>query len=751
MGPDALRPRWITPGVAPTFPPVKILAQNYKTGELSLVEAPVPACRPGGVLVRSEYSLVSAGTELMKVSESKLSLLGKARARPDQVRKVVDTARQQGVVATYRKVAHRLDSYTPLGYSLCGVVDEVGEGIEGFSVGDRVACGGNQFALHAELNWVPRNLTVRVPDGVDPRHAAFTTVGSIAMQALRQSEARLGETSCVIGLGLLGQLLVQLLRAAGIRVVGFDIDDSRCRLAEETGAVACGVRGTPSGDRVEEALRDLTGGAGADHVFLTAGGDSNEPVELAAELARDRARIIDVGKCRLDLPWKEYYEKELDVRFSRSYGPGRYDPNYEERGIDYPIGYVRWTERRNMECFVDLLALGDLRLDPLVSAVFPFEEAPSTLERMNEGKVAGIGVLFRYPVEAPAARRIVDTRASSETVETKRGITGRALRIGAIGCGNYASTMLFPHLEKRDDVELVEVVTRTGLSAANAARKHGFARMSTDHEALLASDDIDAIMVLTRHGSHASLVEAALRNGKMVFVEKPLAITYEQLETVTRAIAETGNDRLMVGFNRRFAPLLVELKEAWGRPAGPQSLSYRINAGRLAGDSWYTDAATHGSRFVGEGGHFIDTISWWLGSDPIEVFAMATPDDPDNLTAVIRYADDSVGTVSYLTTGDSRYPKELLEIFGQGMAARLDNFSQTGIWRNGRRKKNRSLLSSDKGQANEMEAFVRAATSGGSMPIPAASLILTTQATLAVERSVAEGRPVPVLPPLSSA
>ncbi|HUP02325.1 MAG TPA: bi-domain-containing oxidoreductase [Gemmatimonadota bacterium] len=726
---------------------MKALAQNYKTGEIALLETPVPACRPGGLLVRSEYSLVSSGTELMKVSESKLSLVGKARARPDQVKKVVETARQQGLLATYQKVSHRLDSYTPLGYSLSGTVEEVGPGTDGFAVGDRVACGGSQFALHAEFNWVPRNLCVHVPEGVGADQAAFTTVGSIAMQALRQSEARLGEVACVIGLGLLGQLLCQLLRAAGVRTIGYDIAAERCRLAEELGALACGVRGSPSGARVEAVLRDLTAGAGADHVFLTAGGSSNEPVELAAALTRDRARIVDVGKCRLDLPWKEYYEKELEVRFSRSYGPGRYDPNYEERGIDYPIGYVRWTERRNMACFVDLLGRGELRLEPLISRVFPFSDAPQALERMNRGEISAIGVLFRYDPESLPSRTVLSSRWTE--ARPRRSLAEGIVRIGAIGCGNYASTMLLPHLEKRDDVRLVQVATRSALSSANAARRHGFVRMSTDHQNLLAADDVDAVLILTRHGSHAALVCEALRAGKTVFVEKPLAINEEQLASITRAVQETGNDRLMVGFNRRFAPLLEELKKAWGRPAGPQSLHYRVNAGRLAADSWYADAKAHGSRFEGEGGHFIDTLSWWLESDPVEVYAAATPDDPDNLIAIFRYADESIGTVSYMTNGDSRFPKEQLEIFGQGAAARLDNFSRTELWRDGRSKRRRSLLRADKGQEAEVAAFVEATRSGGPMPISFDSLCATTQATFAARRSAMESRPLTILPPFA--
>jgi len=726
---------------------MRILGQNYRTGELRLVEAPAPQCRPGGVLVRNEYSLISTGTELMKVHESKLSLLGMARARPDQVRKVLESVQQQGVAATYRKVTNRLDSFTPLGYSTCGVIVEVGDGVEELEEGQRVACAGNQFAHHAETNWVPRQLCVPVPDSVESRHAAFTTVGAIAMQAFRQSSVRLGETACVIGLGLLGQLLAQILNAAGVKVVGLDLVGDRCRLAESLGVLACGVPGEPSFDHVGEALDRATAKHGADAVFLTVGGSSNEPVELAAELARDRAQVIDVGKCSLDLPWKEYYEKELEVRFSRSYGPGRYDPNYEERGIDYPIGYVRWTERRNMASFVDLLEQRDLNLDPLISHVFPFDEAVDVFERMAEGDLAGIGILYRYPDggdKTPAVEPGSDRVMSRDAPAAPPAKSRDRLRIGAIGCGNYASTMLLPHLVDRKDIELVEVVTRTSLSAANAAKKHGFRRMSTEVEHLLEADDVDAVMVLTRHASHARFVIDALAAGKTVFVEKPLAITKDEIQKIVDTVRRTGNDRLMVGFNRRFSPILVELREKWGGGEGLQVAHYRVNAGPLSADSWYADTGRHGSRFVGEGCHFVDTLSWWLDSDPVRVHALHTPDDPDNLVATFRFADGSTGIVSYLTDGDTRYPKEMFEAFGRGSVARLDNFRKSEMWRGGKPDRDRALLRADKGQADEMDAFVRAARTGSPMPIPFASLVATTRATLAAHRSAVRGEPVEI-------
>lgn len=715
------------------------IAQNYKSGEIALLEVPMPACRPGGVLVRTDYSLISMGTEAMKIHESKLSLIGKARARPDQVKKVIETVTQLGPVATYQKVMNRLDSYTPLGYSLSGTVVAVGEGAGEFKVGQRVACGGNQFALHAEYNWVPKNLCVPVPDHVSQLHAAFTTVGAIAMQGFRQSDARLGETACVIGLGLVGQILLQILRAAGVRVIGIDVSKERCDLAERTGAVACGVPGEPSLLRAKAELEALTGGAGADHIFLTAGSNTNQPVELAAELARDRACVVDIGKCKLDLPWTAYYEKELDVRFSRSYGPGRYDPTYEERGIDYPIGYVRWTERRNMECVLDLLAAGKLDFDAITSAVVPFEDAISIYEKIDDGALKGLGVVFRYPLEGSAVTGTPLPKLPPAT--HSRGVASPTprVRVGVIGCGNYATTMLLPHLKKRPDVDLVEAVTATSLSAANAQAKFGFKRLSTAYQSVLADPEIDAVVIATRHDSHAFLACEALRAGKAVFVEKPLAVTADQLAAVRDTVAETGNDRIMVGFNRRFAPLLVDLRAAWGGCSGAQIVNFTVNAGPLPAGSWYAQTESQGNRFVGEGGHFIDTISWWLGADPLSVQAVATPGNPDNLIALLTYPDGSIAKIAYTTTGDPRYPKEVFEVFGDGKVARMDNFKRTEIWRGGKCRTKRAMTV-DKGQKDELARFIEAVRTASAMPMPLDSLLATTACTLAVGRSIASGK-----------
>jgi predicted dehydrogenase/threonine dehydrogenase-like Zn-dependent dehydrogenase len=722
---------------------MKQVAQNYRSGELVVLDVPTPACKPGGVLVRSLYSLISTGTEMMKVSEARMSLLGKARARPDQVRKLVDSVAQQGPVATYKKAMNRLDSYTPLGYSLCGVVVEVGAGAEEFSVGDVVAAAGNEFALHAELNWVPTNLCVPVPEGVAPEHAAFATVGAIAMQGVRRAEVQLGETACVVGLGLIGQLVVRLLVAAGVRVVGVDTVEARCRMAEKAGAVTCAGPDSEGVAHLERVLLEETGGLGADHIFLAAGGGSNGPVELAARLARDRARVVDIGKTRLDLPWNDYYEKELDVRFSRSYGPGRYDDRYELDGVDYPAGYVRWTERRNLGCFLDLVAGGSVDVAPLVSGVHPIAEAASVYEQLRTGSLEGVGFLLEYP--APPAGSD-GTGADGRTLRPRvpaaprphAGTAGAAVRLGFVGAGSYATTMLLPHLAKNPDATLVTVATTRSLSAVNAQRKFGFEAVTTDADRVLDDPSLDAVFVVTRHHSHADFVCTALERGKAVFVEKPLALTTEQLDRVAETVARTGNDRLMVGFNRRFAPLFTDLQRRFGPHEGPVSARYLVNAGLLDASSWYLNEELEGSRFLGEGGHFIDTLSAWVGHRPVQVRADQTPDGAD-LHVTLRFADGSLGTITYATGGDNRFPKETFDVSGGGLNARLDNFTRATVWSRRGRDVKRSLTGQDKGQAAQLARFVDAVRSGAPMPIDLESLYATTRATIAAAGGAGSG------------
>jgi predicted dehydrogenase/threonine dehydrogenase-like Zn-dependent dehydrogenase len=737
---------------------MKQVAQNYRSGELSVLDVPPPALRPGGVLVRTLYSLISTGTEVMKVKEARLSLAGKARARPEQVRQVVDTVAQQGPMAAYKKVMTKLDSYTPLGYSLCGVVEGVGAGAEEFTKGQLVACAGNEHALHAEVNWVPTNLCVPVPGGVDPQLAAFATVGAIAMQGVRRCEAQLGDIACVIGLGLVGQLAVQLLVAAGVRVVGLDMVEERCKMAERAGAIGCASPEPEGIEQVAKLLSDATGGFGADHILIVAGGTSNGPVEAAARLARDRATVVDIGKTRLDLPWNAYYDKELDVRFSRSYGPGRYDDRYELEGIDYPVGYVRWTERRNLACFVDLLARGQLDVGSLVSGTFAVERAVEVYDRLSSGDLHGVGFLFEYPSgpETSGPETSGTDTSGTEPSGTQTSGTGAApvrspripgpskmsgtVGIGFIGAGNYASSMLLPHLVGKEGVALRHVATNRSLSALDAKRRFGFAEASTDADAVLADDSVETVFIVTRHHSHAELTCRALRAGKAVFVEKPLALSEEQLSQVLDTVNETGNDRLMVGFNRRFAPMLVEMRSRFGERLSGSVARYSVNAGQLGTRSWYGDEKLEGSRFAGEGGHFIDTLGWWFDALPTEVYSMASK-DPHDLQVNLRFSDGSVAVISYVTNGNPRYPKEILDVAASGRTARLDNFRRSTVWSGRRKRVARVFGAIDKGQAAQLEAYLGALRSDKAMPISLESLAATTRATLAVATSQAGGSP----------
>jgi predicted dehydrogenase len=567
------------------------------------------------------------------------------------------------------------------------------------------------------------------------------------MQGVRRAEPQLGETSLVIGLGLVGQLVVRLLVAAGVRVVGLDMIEPRCRLAEQAGAVLCAGPDDEGLAAIAASLDELTSGRGADHVFLAAGGSSNAPVETAAKLARDRARVVDIGKTKLDLPWNAYYDKELDVRFSRSYGPGRYDDRYELDGIDYPAGYVRWTERRNLECFLDLLAHKDLEVATLISGTFPMHEASSVYAGLSSGALKAVGVLLEYPAPDPErlprpTASLARTGVSSAPARASKGPNGPAVKrlaIGFIGAGNYASSILLPHLAQLPNAQLTHVATTRSLSAVNAQRRFGFTTASTSAQAVLDDESLDAIFVVTRHATHADMVCRALETGKAVFVEKPLALTSDELDRVTEVIAKTGNDRLMVGFNRRFAPMLTKMRADFGPASAGAVTRYLVNAGPLAADSWYRDER-EGSRFTGEGGHFLDTLSWWADSLPEEVYAAGGPAS-DDVQVTVRFGNGATGVISYLAAGNARFPKETLDATGGGRSARLDNFRKATVWAGRGHDTSRARGGQDKGQRAEVVCFVEACLAGAAMPIPLESLAATTRATIAVRDSLASGKP----------
>ena len=705
------------------------VVQNHKSGELRLETVPSPALKPGGVLVRTAYSLVSTGTESSAVRQAAMSMLGKARARPADVRKVLASARRRGVLAAYRSVMNRLDALTPLGYSLSGSVLEVGESAGEFRPGQRVACGGAGYANHAEVNFVPRLLVVPVPDNVSMPEAACTAVGSVALQGFRQSGLGLGDTVVVIGLGLIGQMYLLIARAAGCKTLGIDIDSDRVSKALELGSDAvCELHAGAAAGAVEA----LTGGIGADAVALAVGTRSNEPLLLAARLARDRARVVCIGKVRMDLPYEPFFRKDLQVVFSRSYGPGRYDRNYEEKGIDYPPGYVKWTERRNMMALLDLVAGNHIDLKAVVGPPVPFVKAPEVYGKLRRGW-AGPAILFEYPQPRTTGISPADRVVTVRPPAKRAGIV-----LGCVGAGKYAVTSLLPALAARRDVRLKTVVTTRGTSCKSVALRLGFERAATDCREIFEDDEVNAVLIATPHDSHAPLVCRALRAEKAVFVEKPLAISAEQLAQIQSAVRQTPNDRLQVGFNRRFAPLARRVREAFADASGPLHVVMRVNAGSIAPGHWTSDPEISGGRFVGEGCHFVDLASFFVGEDPVEVQTARVGPDSDGLSVLLRYPGGSVATIVYVACGCDLLAKEHIEVHRAGRSAVLMDFRSAILY--GRKTKKLRSRTQDKGRENQLKAFCEAVLKGTPMPIPLESLVATTRATLQAVQALRTGR-----------
>jgi len=711
---------------------MKQVVQNFRTGQLKVEELAPPALRPGGVLVRTACSLISAGTERTIVETAQSSLIGKARGRPDLVRQVFATFRREGLSSTYEKVKAKLSQSKALGYSASGVVTAVGRDVQEFGVGDRVACAGGGYASHAEVIFVPRNLCCKLPEGVSQESACYTTVGAIALQGIRQADPRLGEAVAVIGLGLVGQLTVQLLKAAGCQVLGVDIDQAACELARKSGADS--VANDSASART--ACDALTSGRGADCIVITAATKSSEPVELAAELARDRARVVVVGLVGMDVPRHSFFAKELELRLSRSYGPGRYDPDYEEKGSDYPIGYVRWTEKRNMEAFLRLVAEGKVNTDLLTTQRFAVAQATQAYDLILHGGERFCGVVLEYPggdqqrANPPREVRATSTRADE-------------LGISFVGAGNFARGVLLPIVKRAAKVQLLGVGAATGLSAKNTAEQFGFSYSTTDYQEILGDDKSQVVFIVTRHDSHAQLAAKALTRGKHVFVEKPLAVTEEGLREVVAAARESDG-LLMVGYNRRFAPIAKEIKERFARRAAPMTIVYRVNAGQLPRDHWTHDAAEGGGRIIGEVCHFIDFVQYLTGALPARVSAEAVPRTwaagmvDDSTVISMSMTDGSVASVVYTASGDSSVAKERIEIFCDRSVATIDDF-RSGTLIHDRKTTKLGRSSQDKGHAAEVSAFLDAVRGLTGAPIELESLVATTLASFAAVESARSG------------
>ncbi|MBU1751890.1 MAG: bi-domain-containing oxidoreductase [Chloroflexi bacterium] len=693
---------------------MRVVLQNYATGELEIAEVAAPAVMPGQILVQTRSSLVSVGTEKSIIDVAQKNLLGKALARPDWVRQVVDRARTEGLAEAYRQSRARLDTPVPLGYSSAGVVLEIGHGVAGFTIGDRVACAGHGYASHAEVVSVPRNLCARIPEGVSFEQASFVALGGIALEAVRLARPEIGHRVVVIGLGLLGQLAVQTLKASGCRVLGTDLAADKLALARELGADAV----VNAADDVMSAVREFTGGHGADSVLIMASTESNQPIEQAAEACRERGRIVATGLVSLDIPRQPFYDKEIEFVVSRAWGPGLYDADYEERDVEYPLPHVRWTAQRNMAAFLDLVAEGRVQVDPLITHRVPFEQALDAYEMILAGAEPCIGVVLSYGPEADTSHTIALQKGQS--VPAVPSVVG----VGLIGAGLYARGTLLPALQQIKGVRFGGVATASGVSGRHVGSKFGFDYCTTDYRELLQDEAVQAVFVLTRHGAHARLAAEALRAGKAVFAEKPLALNCEDLWDVLRAWQE-GSGFLQVGFNRRFAPATRYVQERLAGGAGPLVVHCRCNAGYAPPDNWVHHPEEGGGRIIGEVCHFVDLIQMLTGGVPVEVYvASATgagASQRDNITVSLKLDNGSVGSIVYAAGGDKSFPREYVEVFGRGAVAVIQNFKSASVTRAGRTARKRGF-GVDRGHVHELETFFRHLRGDSRSRCPCASM-----------------------------
>lgn len=717
---------------------MKQVLQNRKTGRPFVGDVPVPTLQPGRVLVRTVSSLISAGTERAAVELVSKGLVQEARERPDLVKAVVAKVKSEGIRNTFASVRDKMAASQSLGYSASGIVCEVAQDVTEFQIGDRVACAGLGFASHAEVLSVPQNLCVHLPDAVTFDSGAFGTLGAIALQGVRLAEPTLGESVVVIGLGLLGQLVVQLLKANGCRVLGLDLSPDKVQLALELGADAAAIASEES----EQLVDRWTRGRGADAVLITAASESSSPVEMAAKISRLKGRVVVVGMTGLNIPRHPFYMRELKLIISMSYGPGRYDRDYEELGRDYPFAYVRWTEKRNIEAFLDLIDQGRLSVDRLITHRFKIDEAERAYQLIS-GQIAEpyLAVLLKYDPEADVNRKIRLLPRGASTTTSQKGVV-----VGLIGAGGYVPAMLLPHF-RSEKVVFRSIVTASGLSAHDVGRKFDFGYAVSSPEEVLDDADVNLIVIGTRHDSHAELVQKALARGKHVFVEKPLALNDQQLDQVIEQ-AQSSNALLMVGFNRRFAPLSIRAKEFFAKSENPLSIVYRINAGRMPKEHWINDPQ-QGGRIIGEVCHFVDLMQYLTGSVPVSVSAESTGAksetivDADSVLITVRFGDGSNGVIAYLSEGDRALPKERIEIFGGSKAFVLEDFLKATAYADGRPEEF-TLRVQDKGQKAQVQAICSCIVEGKPAPIALNELVSTTRTTFRIVDALREKSVVPV-------
>ncbi len=718
----------------------QLLQYNRQKGP-RVADVPAPQMKGRGLLVGNRCSLISVGTERQMIEVSQMSLLGKARSRPDMVKQVLGKVKTEGIAATYSKVMGRLATPTALGYSSAGVVAHVHAALEDYLPGDRVACAGYGYAAHAEHIFVPANLAVKIPENVSFEEASFVTLGAIAMQGVRIADIRLGETVAVIGLGLLGQIAVMLLTAAGCRVLGIDIDLGKAALAVQSGAEAAF---TADGHEAD-AVANFTAGRGADAVIITAASESAGPVETAGQICRDRGRVVVVGAVKMDIPRKSFYDKELELRLSRSYGPGRYDYSYEEAGRDYPFAYVRWTENRNMQSFLQLISSGRINIKNLITHRFDIDQAEKAYD-LIQGKTDEkyLGIVLNYPERAQGNPESAVSPLETNHLPDHHGKVG----VGFVGAGNFASGVLLPHIAANDGYESVAIMSGSGVTAASAAERFHFHKASSDFAEMLENPNVSCLFIANRHDQHAAHVIEALNRQKAVFVEKPLCLNAEELGNIKRAYHGAGVP-LMVGFNRRFAPFVEKIKEALKNSNYPLSMHYRINAGFIPSGTWIQDDESGGGRIVGEVCHFIDLLSHLAGSRPVKIAAeaLSMPDErfrsDDNLQVMIRFADGSVGTINYVASGNKAAPKEYLEILGGGRVVTMNDFRHLLIIdEKGRRSESKGPQ--DKGHKKMLELWAYYLQTGLGSPIPFEEIVRSTESTFAILESLSTGEAVRV-------
>ena len=707
---------------------MKQVLQSLKDGATMLADIPVPRAGKGSLLIRTDISLVSAGTERMLVKFGKSNLISKARQQPDKVKMVLDKARTDGVVATYDAVKSKLDQPLALGYCNVGRVVDIGRGVDRFKPGDRVVSNGK----HAEYVAVPKNLCARIPENVSSEEASFAVLGAIGLQGIRLANPTLGECVVVTGLGMIGLMVVQMLRAQGCRVLGIDFDDNRLALARQFGAETVNPG---KGEDVLEASAAFSRGRGVDAVIITAASDSNEPVRQAANMCRKRGRIVLVGVVGLNLSRDDFYKKELTFQVSCSYGPGRYDSNYEEGGQDYPIGFVRWTEQRNFEAVLDLLAAGMLDVKPLITHRFDVAQAAEAMNLLNSSE-RSMGILINYSHATESAEPVLERTVTLDTAHPKAGKGSFAF----LGAGNYASRALIPAF-KTAGADLAVVISSGGVSAVHFGKKFGFREAATETTGVLANPDIGTIVIATRHDAHATQVLEALRASKHVFCEKPLCLSLDELAEIGAEARARPDQHLMIGFNRRFAPQVVKIKELLDPLDLPKNFIMTVNAGDIPADHWTQDLGVGGGRIIGEGCHFIDLLRYLAGAEIVSHSAMALGEhralavSNDKVSILLSFADGSVGVVNYLANGHKAVPKERLEVFAAGRVLQLDNFLKLrGYGWSGFRKMN--LWSQDKGTSACAEAFVRAATTGAAPIIPLDEVLEVSRIAIEIEESL---------------